>query len=32
VLTAGCGQNPARQSAVKAGLPFTVPAMTVNKL
>jgi acetyl-CoA C-acetyltransferase len=32
VLTAGCGQNPARQAAVKAGLPFSVPAMTVNKL
>ncbi|WP_375738222.1 acetyl-CoA C-acetyltransferase [Pseudomonas boanensis] len=32
VLTAGSGQNPARQAAVLAGLPFTVPAMTLNKL
>ncbi|QWV13820.1 acetyl-CoA C-acetyltransferase [Marinobacter adhaerens] len=32
VLSAGCGQNPARQSAIKAGLPFTTPAMTLNKL
>jgi acetyl-CoA C-acetyltransferase len=32
VLTAGAGQNPARQSAIKAGLPFTVPAMTLNKV
>ncbi len=32
VLTAGCGQNPARQSAINAGLPYSVPAMTVNKL
>jgi acetyl-CoA C-acetyltransferase len=30
VLTAGAGQNPARQSAIKAGLPVEVPAMTVN--
>lgn len=30
VLTAGVGQNPARQSAIKAGLPNSVPAMTVN--
>lgn len=30
VLTAGCGQNPARQSAIKAGLPVTTPAMTLN--
>jgi acetyl-CoA C-acetyltransferase len=30
VLTAGAGQNPARQSALKAGLPVEVPAMTVN--
>ena len=28
VLTAGAGQNPARQAAIKAGLPFAVPAMT----
>ena len=32
VLTAGCGQNPARQSAVNAGLPLAVPAMTINKV
>jgi acetyl-CoA C-acetyltransferase len=32
VLAAGVGQNPARQSAVKAGLPFAVPAMTINKV
>ncbi len=32
VLTAGCGQNPARQSALNAGLPQTVAAMTINKL
>ena len=32
VLTAGCGQNPARQAAIKAGLPVAVPAMTLNKV
>ncbi|QZP31407.1 acetyl-CoA C-acetyltransferase [Pseudomonas sp. DR48] len=32
VLTAGSGQNPARQSAIKAGLPFTTPALTLNKV
>ena len=32
VLTAGCGQNPARQAALRAGLPHTVPAMTLNKV
>jgi acetyl-CoA C-acetyltransferase len=32
VLTAGAGQNPARQSVLKAGLPHTVPAMTLNKV
>lgn len=32
VLTAGCGQNPARQAAMRAGLPHTVPAMTINKV
>ncbi|MFC5697500.1 acetyl-CoA C-acyltransferase, partial [Pseudomonas sp. GCM10022186] len=32
VLTAGSGQNPARQAAVLAGLPHEVPAMTLNKL
>ncbi|AAY91594.1 acetyl-CoA C-acyltransferase [Pseudomonas protegens] len=32
VLTAGAGQNPARQAAIKAGLPHVVPAMTLNKV
>ncbi|MDV7210254.1 acetyl-CoA C-acetyltransferase [Azotobacter beijerinckii] len=32
VLTAGAGQNPARQAVIKAGLPHTVPAMTLNKV
>lgn len=32
VLQAGIGQNPARQAAMKAGLPETVPAMTINKV
>jgi acetyl-CoA C-acetyltransferase len=32
VLTAGVGQNPARQAAIKAGLPVSVPAMTINKV
>jgi acetyl-CoA C-acetyltransferase len=32
VLQAGTGQNPARQAAVKAGLPHGVPAMTINKV
>lgn len=32
VLTAGCGQNPARQAAVNAGLPANIPAMTINKV
>jgi len=31
-LTAGAGQNPARQAAIAAGLPNTVPAMTINKV
>ena len=30
VLQAGAGQNPARQTAVGAGIPLTVPAITVN--
>jgi acetyl-CoA C-acetyltransferase len=30
VLTAGSGQNPARQSLIKAGLPTAVPGMTIN--
>jgi acetyl-CoA C-acetyltransferase len=32
VLTAGVGQNPARQAVIKAGLPTAVPAMTINKV
>lgn len=32
VLTAGAGQNPARQASIKAGLPYAVPAMTLNKV
>lgn len=32
VLTAGCGQNPARQTALKAGLPERVTGLTVNKV
>jgi acetyl-CoA C-acetyltransferase len=32
VLTAGSGQNPARQAAIKAGLPVSIPAMTINKV
>ncbi|MGE5339437.1 MAG: acetyl-CoA C-acetyltransferase [Gemmatimonadota bacterium] len=32
VLAAGCGQNPARQALIKAGLPAAVPAMTINKV
>jgi acetyl-CoA C-acetyltransferase len=32
VLTAGSGQNPARQSVLKAGLPQQVSAMTINKV
>ena len=32
VLQAGQGQNPARQAAVRAGIPMEVPAMTVNKV
>src|SRR5258705_2939210 len=31
VLTAGVGQNPARQAAMKAGLPNMIPSMTINK-
>jgi acetyl-CoA C-acetyltransferase len=30
VLTAGSGQNPARQTVIKAGLPHSVPALTIN--
>ena len=32
VLQAGLGQNPARQAALKAGLPETISAQTVNKV
>lgn len=32
VLTAGSGQNPARQAAIRAGLPVTTPALTLNKV
>jgi acetyl-CoA C-acetyltransferase len=32
VLTAGVGQNPARQALIRAGLPDTVPGMTIGKV
>ncbi|MCX5642323.1 MAG: acetyl-CoA C-acetyltransferase [Candidatus Omnitrophica bacterium] len=32
VLGAGLGQNPARQASVKAGIPYAVPSMTINKV
>jgi acetyl-CoA C-acetyltransferase len=32
VLTAAVGQNPARQAAMRAGLPDMIPAMTINKV
>ena len=32
VLTAGAGQIPARNAAVKAGIPMNVPALTINKV
>ena len=32
VLAAGLGQNPARQASLKAGLPVSVPAMTMNRV
>ena len=32
VIQAGLGQNPARQAAVKAGLPVEIPSMTINKV
>ncbi len=32
VLTAGCGQNPARQAAIKAGISKEATAMTVNQV
>lgn len=32
VLTAAMGQNPARQASIQAGIPNTVPAVTINKV
>ncbi len=32
VLQAGLGQNPARQAAIHAGLPHSIPSMTINKV
>jgi acetyl-CoA C-acetyltransferase len=32
VLTAGSGQNPARQALIKAGLPVHIPALTINQV
>lgn len=32
VLTAGSGQNPARQASILGGLPYAVPALTLNKV
>jgi acetyl-CoA C-acetyltransferase len=32
VLTAGTGQNPARQAAIESGLPQECPALTINKV
>ena len=32
VLTGGAGQNPARQAAMRAGLPQRIPALTINKV
>jgi acetyl-CoA C-acetyltransferase len=32
VIQAGLGQNPARQAALKAGVPTAVPAMTFNRV
>ena len=32
VLSAGSGQNPARQAAMAAGLPASVPSLTINKV
>jgi acetyl-CoA C-acetyltransferase len=32
VLTAGAGQNPARQASIRAGLPHSVPGMTIGKV
>src|SRR5699024_9202270 len=32
VIQSGVGQNPARQASIKAGLPWTTPAESVNKV
>ncbi|GAB3531228.1 acetyl-CoA C-acetyltransferase [Arthrobacter tecti] len=32
VVQAGCGQNPARQTSIKAGIGWDVPSVTVNKV
>ncbi len=32
ILVAGVGQNPVRQAAIEAGLPVSVPCMTINKV
>ena len=32
ILSAGTGMNPARQAAIKAGIPISTPAMTINKM
>lgn len=32
VLSAGLGQNPARQASIAAGLPYAVPGLTINKV
>ena len=32
VVQAGCGQNPAKQSALQAGIPRSAPAVTLNKV
>lgn len=32
VIQAGCGQNPARQTAIKAGIGWDVPTVTINKV
>lgn len=32
VLQAGLGQNPGRQAAVKGGIPYHIPALTINKV
>jgi len=32
VLTAGCGQNTARQASIRAGIGIATPAMTINKV